>query len=89
MWQTWAVPAAILIAFAVMLLLPLLETVLKSVRPVRFHCALAGKDVTLELEEHSSFAVPGPAEVRSCSAFDEPRAVTCDKPCLRAKPWIS
>jgi hypothetical protein len=72
----WAIIAA-----AFLCLLP----VLVVVRRRRFRCAKAGRDVEVAFEERG---LPGhrlPIAVLSCSAFDPPRHIACDRACLHGR----
>lgn len=82
MLEPWIVPVAILIAFAVLLLMPLAELALGSVRRRRFRCPLEKRRVSVEFLERTALGISRPVDVRSCSAFPNPQVIDCDKRCL-------
>jgi hypothetical protein len=47
-----------------------------------FHCALAGRDVEVQVTERRLFGFPTPVAVHRCSAFESPTAVACRRQCL-------
>jgi hypothetical protein len=69
----WAVVAAVLLC-----VLP----VLVVVRRRRFRCAQADRDVEVAFEERGLPGHRRPIAVLSCSAFDPPMHVGCDRACL-------
>ena len=87
----WAGVAATL----VVLVLPI---ALDVVRRRRFWCLRAQREVEVEFEEHGLIGFRRAVAVRSCSVFDPPTEVGCQRSCLDrdaraltpmtlARPW--
>jgi hypothetical protein len=83
MSASWIIPLVVMLAFGVLLLLPVAEVLLSPVRRVRFACAWAKQEVSVGLVRRTAFGIIEPADVCSCSAFQDPKKLTCDKVCLR------
>ena len=69
---------------AVLFLVPLLVVFSSGIRRRQFYCAQSGREVEVEFEERG---VPGfrcDVAVRSCSVFDPPTAVDCQRRCLNS-----
>jgi hypothetical protein len=47
-----------------------------------FRCALAGRDVEVQVTERRVFGFGQPLAVHTCSAFESPTAVACRRQCL-------
>jgi hypothetical protein len=71
----WAGVAAIL----AVLLVPI---VTKAVRRRHFWCVRAQRDVEVEFEERGLVGFRRAVAVRSCSVFDPPTQVRCQRSCL-------
>lgn len=82
MLESWIVPFAILSVFAVLLLAPLIELTLATVRSRTFHCPWADRRVSVETLDRSAFGISRPVRVCSCSAFGAGEPLTCDQGCL-------
>lgn len=82
MVEAWVLPLAIMLAVAVLLLAPLVEAAGTSIRGASFFCPFKKRDVSVELVEQGAFGLGKAVDVRSCSAFQDPRKVTCSKKCL-------
>jgi hypothetical protein len=78
--SSWLVPAAILLAFAVLVLVPVAEALLSRVARVAYACPLVRASVSVELIRPRIFGIVESTDVRSCSAYQGP--VTCGKQCL-------
>lgn len=72
----WATIAALLF------LVPLVVLFSRAVRRRRFWCAVARREVEVELEERGLPGFRWSAAVRSCPVFDPPTAVACGRQCL-------
>jgi hypothetical protein len=75
-------PMMILMAFVVLLLIPVLEAEGTSIQSVSFFCPFANQDVTADLVERRAFELGTAVDVHACCAFDEPQQLRCDKKCL-------
>jgi hypothetical protein len=53
-------------------------------RTRRFRCALQRRDVEVNFQERGLLWFGRPVEVISCTAFDQPSAIECRRPCLNA-----
>jgi len=82
MVETWILPMMILLAVAVLLLTPLVEAAGTFLRGAAFFCPFKRRDVSVEFVEQGTFGLGKRRDVRSCSAFPDPRRVTCGKRCL-------
>lgn len=80
--EGWILPIAILFAFAVLLLAPLIEAAGTTIRKTAFFCPFKRGDVTVEFLEQGAFGLGKTVDVRCCSAFDDTEKMTCDKRCL-------
>lgn len=80
--EGWVLPIAILFAFAVLLLAPLIEAAGTTIRKTAFFCPVKRRDVTVEFLEQGAFGLGKAVDVRSCSAFEETQKMTCGKQCL-------
>ena len=83
--ESWIVPAALLVAFAAVLLAPLIEAAFDAFHRERVPCPVAGGTMTVELRERWVLGEARPVDVLSCSAFADPAAVTCGKKCLSSR----
>lgn len=63
-------------------LVPILIFLPGGVRRHRFWCALQGREVEVEFEEHGPPGLRQAVGVKRCSAFDPPTAVACERRCL-------
>ena len=82
MLEGWILPIAILFAFAVILLAPLIEAAGTTTRKTAFFCPVRRRDVTVEFLEQGAFALGKAVDVHSCSAFEDTYTMTCGKQCL-------
>lgn len=55
-----------------------------TLRRRRFWCAVSRREVEVEFEERGFPGFRGAVAVKSCSAFDPPVAVSCQRRCLDA-----
>ena len=70
---------------ALLVLVPLILVFSRMIHWRRFWCALSGRDVQVEFEEAGVPGLSWASVVRSCSAFDPPTAITCDRRCVDAR----
>ncbi len=63
-------------------LLIVMTLIVTRTRRLRFWCVEAQRNVEVELEECGLVGVRPRRNVKSCSAFDPPTAVMCDRTCL-------
>lgn len=82
MVEAWAVPVAVIVAFAVLFLAPLVEAAGTSLGRVAFFCPFVRHDVTVGFVERWALGTRRAVDVRSCSAFGEGQDLTCGKRCL-------
>lgn len=86
-------PGELLLRVALVALLALVPLVIflpRAVRRRRFWCALKDRAVEVELEENGPPGLRQAAGVRSCTAFEPPTAVVCERRCLDVafrRPW--
>lgn len=74
--------ATALVAFAIVLILAVTIALLpRTARTMttRIYCPLARRDVVVQYATSDGLY---PVSVISCSAFDDPRAITCGMPCV-------
>ena len=74
----WAVAAALFLCVLPAFLV---------VRRRRFRCPETQRDVEVDFQERGLPGRRQPIAVLSCSAFDPPRRVLCDRACLRRGDW--
>lgn len=79
-------PYAILLAFAVLLLLPLVESVFAAVRRRSVRCPATGERTAVDFVERAVFGVVAPVDVASCSAVADLANINCGKACLGPRP---
>jgi hypothetical protein len=82
MLTTWILPLGIGVAFAALLVAPLVEALLPRVWRRKFRCPWAGGEVAVEFSQRAPYGVLDAPDVASCSAFEDPCAPTCGKGCL-------
>ncbi|HUF35573.1 MAG TPA: hypothetical protein VMN37_06460 [Gemmatimonadales bacterium] len=69
---------------ALIILVPLVVIFARMIHRRRFWCGLSERDVEVEFEESGFPGFSWASVVRSCSAFDPPTAVTCERRCVDA-----
>ena len=69
---------------ALLAALPLLVFLPRVIRRRRLWCGVQYREVEVEFEENGPPGLRQPTNVRSCSAFDPPTAVACERWCLDA-----
>jgi hypothetical protein len=74
--------AYVAIVVAVLLFLSLGLLITQTARRRQFHCARSGLDVEVEFEERGLPGMRRTARVFSCSAFEPPEDVRCNRRCL-------
>jgi hypothetical protein len=82
MLEAWILPLAIILGVAVLLLAPLVEAGGISIRCASCFCPLEKREVSVEFVEQGALGLGKAVDVHSCSAFEDPRKVICDKRCL-------
>jgi hypothetical protein len=69
---------------AVLLIVPLVVTFSRALRKRTFWCAQKRRDVEVVMDERGLPGLRAAVAVESCTAFDPPTAVTCQRRCLDA-----
>lgn len=77
--DTWATLALLV------LLVPVFGVFSHMIRRRRFWCAQAKREVEVLVEERGLPGFAHAASVTSCSVFDPPTALTCDRRCVSAE----
>lgn len=80
--ESWVVPLMIVLAFAVVLLSPMLGAVDRIRRRVGLVCPMTKRRVTVEFVEQEALGISKAEDVCACSEFSDPTKVTCEKKCL-------
>ena len=80
------------VLISLLFLLPLVVLFSRAIRRRRFRCAQAAREVEVEFEERGLLGFGHAISVRSCSAFDPPAAVECQRRCLDSefrRRWVA
>lgn len=81
MLATWVLPTAILMACAILLLVPLFEVLGTSLRAVALWCPFKNRKFAVRFIERGALGISKKEDVSACTAFEDAHAVACEKRC--------